>query len=448
MSDQPLVASADTAAVPAPGYYPDPSVPGFVRYWNGGTWVPGTSRPAPADGEVLPAPAFAARPAVRPNARYIPPPARLERVGERLPEQAGETGPVFLDETAAGALFTRASAEPEPEPAREPEPEPGSAGAGNWERSGWLADPRAQRGLLETGRAPRWVSWGAGEEPTPAPAADSAPAPAPDLAPAPTSASVPVPRGGAAVAAAAPVPAPVPAAAPVTVPVPVAAAPVVPVAPTVPLAPVPRRRSAQSTSGAAVLPARVSRQPVPVSKPGPVRAPAPVTGGVGRRLAARLVDGVVLSGVGAAVGIPLTIATMADVQLKLDRARTASHLTGREVQVWLIDGAFLGRVALLLGTLLLAGFLLEVLPTARTGRTFGKRLVGLRVVRAESGQQAQGGRGERAVPRPPSLGRAFVRWLVGQLSILTVLGPLVMLADRQQRRGWADRAARTRVVKA
>ncbi|MEV7526791.1 DUF2510 domain-containing protein, partial [Streptomyces sp. NPDC091371] len=28
------------------GYYPDPSIPGFVRYWNGLSWVPGTSRPA------------------------------------------------------------------------------------------------------------------------------------------------------------------------------------------------------------------------------------------------------------------------------------------------------------------------------------------------------------------------------------------------------------------
>ncbi|MEU9006672.1 DUF2510 domain-containing protein, partial [Streptomyces sp. NPDC048551] len=28
------------------GYYPDPSIPGFVRYWNGAAWVPGTSRPA------------------------------------------------------------------------------------------------------------------------------------------------------------------------------------------------------------------------------------------------------------------------------------------------------------------------------------------------------------------------------------------------------------------
>ncbi|MEU9037396.1 DUF2510 domain-containing protein, partial [Streptomyces sp. NPDC048352] len=47
------------------GYYPDPSIPGYVRYWNGASWVPGTSRPAASA------------------------PARVE-----------ETGPVFLDETS------------------------------------------------------------------------------------------------------------------------------------------------------------------------------------------------------------------------------------------------------------------------------------------------------------------------------------------------------------
>ncbi|WP_152629289.1 DUF2510 domain-containing protein, partial [Streptacidiphilus jiangxiensis] len=35
---------------PAPGYYPDPSIPGFVRYWDGDAWTPGSARPAPQDG--------------------------------------------------------------------------------------------------------------------------------------------------------------------------------------------------------------------------------------------------------------------------------------------------------------------------------------------------------------------------------------------------------------
>ena len=66
---------------PTPGYYPDPSIPGYIRYWNGAAWVPGTSRPAPADG--------------RGDAR---PPARCGPVASPAVE---ETGPVFFDEEEA-----------------------------------------------------------------------------------------------------------------------------------------------------------------------------------------------------------------------------------------------------------------------------------------------------------------------------------------------------------
>lgn len=32
---------------PEAGYYADPSIPGYIRYWDGSQWVEGTSRPAP-----------------------------------------------------------------------------------------------------------------------------------------------------------------------------------------------------------------------------------------------------------------------------------------------------------------------------------------------------------------------------------------------------------------
>jgi uncharacterized RDD family membrane protein YckC len=32
---------------PEAGYYADPSIPGYIRYWDGSQWVPGTSQPAP-----------------------------------------------------------------------------------------------------------------------------------------------------------------------------------------------------------------------------------------------------------------------------------------------------------------------------------------------------------------------------------------------------------------
>jgi uncharacterized RDD family membrane protein YckC len=40
---------------PEPGYYADPSIPGYIRYWNGTEWVAGTSRPAPGQEEQDPA---------------------------------------------------------------------------------------------------------------------------------------------------------------------------------------------------------------------------------------------------------------------------------------------------------------------------------------------------------------------------------------------------------
>jgi hypothetical protein len=48
---------------PEAGYYADPSIPGYIRYWDGREWVPGTSRPAPAE----PPPAEPARTAPAPQ---------------------------------------------------------------------------------------------------------------------------------------------------------------------------------------------------------------------------------------------------------------------------------------------------------------------------------------------------------------------------------------------
>ncbi|MBH0246245.1 DUF2510 domain-containing protein, partial [Streptomyces cavourensis] len=53
---------------PREGYYPDPSIPGYVRYWNGASWVPGTSRPAPQ----------------QPAAPSSPAPALTERIAEEF----------------------------------------------------------------------------------------------------------------------------------------------------------------------------------------------------------------------------------------------------------------------------------------------------------------------------------------------------------------------------
>src|SRR4051812_48610799 len=101
---------------PREGYYPDPSIPGYVRYWNGASWVPGTSRPAPKDGEPLTAPPGA-------------PPAQAQ-----TPAAVEETGPHFFDEDPP----TGGPAEP---------------------ASAWGADRGRQSGF--GGDQDRRVSWGA-----------------------------------------------------------------------------------------------------------------------------------------------------------------------------------------------------------------------------------------------------------------------------------------------
>ncbi|MFF1955354.1 RDD family protein, partial [Kitasatospora herbaricolor] len=207
----------------------------------------------------------------------------------------------------------------------------------------------------------------------------------------------------------------------------------------------------------------------PARRPSAARKPAPrPAAGLGRRLLARIVDTTVMATVAVATGLPLASSATEHVQDKLDRARTASNLAGRQMQVWLVDGVVMGKAGVLLAVLLFVGILYEVLPTARTGQTFGKRLVGIRVVDAAAGARPsarakgsgtarpaarKGAAAPRAKQRPggagtPTLGRSFLRWIVSQLAAVLVIGLCWPLFDRKTRRGWQDRAARTRVVRA
>ncbi|MFJ4097249.1 RDD family protein [Kitasatospora sp. NPDC089913] len=522
MTDRPHAGgSTETAAGPAPGYYPDPSVPGFVRYWGGSAWVPGTSRAAPAEGEVLQPPRYATR---RPaaagagaGARYVPPPVVAEPVvvepavaepvqmpvpePEPEPASGGDTGPVYLDRTAGGASFTftapdngpvfRRGGEPVVTGATAgpaPAPAPGVPAQSAPEPAGWQADPRAQRGLMETGSAPRWVSWGVlpgAEDPSGAVPAAGVPAVVEVSAPlsGPPSAASSGPLSGPLSGVSSGSPAGVSS----VVSSGVSSAPALPVGPgpdeprsvpgprlsvptssvvagsparpepepdvavdeaeavePSPAAAAPARRQAPAAPAAVATAVAAATVPARVPSPTPRRrtgaAPALRPAGLGRRLLARLVDSAVLAVVAVAAGVPLGRSVDAHLQRKLDQARMASSLTRRQTHVWLVDGTVLGKVAVLLGILLFVGLLYEALPTARTGQTLGKRLARIRVV-------ATARAGSTSGPDRPGLGRALVRWLVGQVSALLVIGLLWPLFDRPDRRGWHDRAARTRVVR-
>ncbi|WP_030568788.1 RDD family protein [Streptomyces aureocirculatus] len=143
---------------PREGYYPDPSIPGYVRYWNGASWVPGTSRPAPSDGEPLPAP---------------PQPASPQQA-HGVPTAAEETGPVFFDEEPGGVTQTTGPATGEYSVAVPGDPGDAQHGSRPEPATAWLADSARQTGL--GGEQDQRVSWGSPGRPDPrVPGAGSAP---------------------------------------------------------------------------------------------------------------------------------------------------------------------------------------------------------------------------------------------------------------------------------
>jgi uncharacterized RDD family membrane protein YckC len=154
--------------------------------------------------------------------------------------------------------------------------------------------------------------------------------------------------------------------------------------------------------------------------------------GLARRFAARAIDTLVGAAVLAAAAVPLGSAAYHHARDKVDAAK----LTGETVKVWLLDGTTGVQLGAVLVVAVAAGLLLEVLPTAKWGRTLGKRLVGLRVLDVE-GQQ------------PPGFGASLRRWLTHAVLDLLVIGALGLawcLFDRPWRQCWHDKAARTFVA--
>ncbi|MGW1530556.1 RDD family protein [Streptomyces aureus] len=154
--------------------------------------------------------------------------------------------------------------------------------------------------------------------------------------------------------------------------------------------------------------------------------------GLGRRLAARLVDTVVIGGVTAAAAVPLGTRAVDHINEKIDAAK----LSGEKVTVWLLDGTTASCLGAVLAVLLVFGVLYEVLPTVKWGRTAGKKLCGIEVHDIEGHE-------------PPGFGRALLRWLVLSVPCLLLvgfLGVLWCLFDRPWKQCWHDKAAHTFVA--
>ncbi|PKW08109.1 Uncharacterized membrane protein YckC, RDD family [Streptomyces sp. 1222.5] len=483
---------------PREGYYPDPSIPGYVRYWNGASWVPGTSRPAPKDGEPLTPP-----PGVRPAAPAV------EETGPHFFDEdpqprsaAGDAGGRHTDprvpaggpaQPAGHAARTDGTASippaddapdpggtfifrrPVPGPAAVHDdgaaafrPVPGQGGGGQNRTPGTGQGPQgagfggqgAGTGASGSSRAGQGGGFGGqGPAGAPAPSPSSSPSVA---APAPSPASpASGPGFGAGKAAASRAAAQAPQAAaqsaqgalghpaPAAQQPPAAPAAVSPAVPQQagPAQPAATPLAAGAGGGQSSWAQQVHRlagggdeQPVAPWKP-PVddvfqaaarRQAAARPAGLGKRFAARLVDSLVVGAVTAAAAVPLGTRAADHIQQKIDAAR----LSGRTVTVWLVDGTTGLSLGIVLAVLLVSGVLYEVLPTARWGRTLGKKLCGLEVRDIEAHE-------------PPTFGRALLRWLVysvpGLLGI-GVVGVLWCLFDRPWHQCWHDKAAHTFVA--
>ncbi|MGX1624815.1 RDD family protein [Streptomyces sp. NPDC055506] len=530
---------------PREGYYPDPSIPGYVRYWNGASWVPGTSRPAPKDGESLAPPPGAgsgsaaaveetgphffdedpaADPVQEPSAADAQHGSRPEpasawgadrsrqsgfggdqdrrvswgapqgaqgtaaaqgsdpRVPHADPGSDGDSAGQEADAASAGGTFvfrrptksgesaeSGGGAAPSADAPDEgtmtfravsprqgtgaPAASDGSAGAGGFGPAG-SGSPGAggfgpagsgpagpafggQAGAAGSGGNPAGPAFGA----QPGAAGSGANGAGPGFGAGKAAAA----RAAAAQAGAGAVGAQPSAAAPTALSGPQAA-------PTVPPqsgGPQPGGTplSAGPGGGQSSWAQQVHRlagtgdeQPVAPWKPptedlfqaAARRQAAARPAGLGKRLAARLLDTVVLLGVTAAAAVPLGTMAIDHVNEKIDAAK----LSGETVTVWLLDGTTSVYLGIIVAVLLLVGVVSEVLPTAKWGRTLGKKLMGLEV-RDIEGHEA------------PEFGAALRRWLVYSvpgLLVVGIVGVAWCLFDKPWRQCWHDKAAHTFVA--
>ncbi|MGW2741963.1 RDD family protein [Streptomyces sp. NPDC001450] len=496
---------------PREGYYPDPSIPGYVRYWNGASWVPGTSRPAPKDGEPL-TPPPGARPAApsveetgphffdedpqpepsgqdQPSAwgtdprvpadnpsqpsghaarmdgtasippaddgapdpggtfifrRPVPGPAAVTDDGTmtfrpdqgRQPGAAGSSGPAAPDPSGsaaaggpgAGAGFGVPASGPVaasggPGAAGPGAQASGSAAAGGFGAQGPVGAPHAGLGG-PSGAAAGGLGDPGAQGPVGAPGARSAP---------PTGPGFGAGKAAAARATAAQPPQAPQASAAVAPSVPQQAGAGTPVTSGPGGGQSSWAQQVHQLAGGADEQVAPWKPPVEdIFQAAARRQAAARPAGLGRRFAARLIDSLVIGAVTAAAAVPLGAQAVDHVQQKIDEAK----LSGRTVTVWLLDGTTGTSLGIVLAVLLLFGVLYEVLPTAKWGRTLGKKLCGLEVRDIEAHE-------------PPTFGAALRRWLVYSIPGLLgigIVGVLWCLFDRPWHQCWHDKAAHTFVA--
>ncbi|MEU6255929.1 RDD family protein [Streptomyces sp. NPDC047043] len=168
-------------------------------------------------------------------------------------------------------------------------------------------------------------------------------------------------------------------------------------------------------------------------QPGYPGGPGPRVASMGRRFGARVIDGLILGviyGVLAFAGIAGAMNSVNDCDPNAADYTTCVNNAGSD---------FAAKFGAIFGALAILSLLYEWLMTGLVGATLGKMAVGLRVVKADTGQK-------------PGLGSAFIRWIIpvvgsfacGIGQLVVYLSPFWDKSGRQQ--GWHDKAASTMVV--
>lgn len=153
---------------------------------------------------------------------------------------------------------------------------------------------------------------------------------------------------------------------------------------------------------------------------------------LGRRIVALIIDGIVLSAIYAVIYFPIA-ERQSDVLSDLELGESAT--TYANVGDYTLTGAKAGLFFL---AMFVVWVLYYVVLVGRTGRTPGKALVGVRVVREDD------------LGAPPGMGRAFIRqlvWLVDSFPyVIPGLTGFVVALTNPRRKRIGDMAAGTVVV--
>ncbi len=170
-----------------------------------------------------------------------------------------------------------------------------------------------------------------------------------------------------------------------------------------------------------------------------------MTASKGRRLGAAIIDGIILSTV-LTLALVLVIGSIAASTVEtgsgdtlvLEHAEDAESLMEGFDLLGEVEGGGLifGSLATFASALLMAIAYKFVLQLTPWRATFGKKILGLRIVAAD-GQEASGG---------AIILREIIFAVVSGVQLVNVIF-LIMLAVHEEARGWHDLAAGTKVVR-